>query len=74
MASAGSYRSSHELSTNLEPRVLQTAGELAFDRDLLSLVALHSDDGIIVTDGYRRTEWVNDAFTRLTGWKVVDLL
>ena len=74
MATARSYRPRHEVPTAAEPRVEQTGEDLAFDRDLLSLVALHSDDGIIVTDGYRRTQWVNDAFTRLTGWKLDDML
>jgi len=34
----------------------------------LALVASHTDDAVIITDAERRIEWVNEAFTRLTGY------
>jgi PAS domain S-box-containing protein len=34
----------------------------------LSLVANNTTNGVIITDRARRIEWVNDAFTRLTGY------
>ncbi|UWQ36947.1 PAS domain S-box protein [Leisingera aquaemixtae] len=34
----------------------------------LSLVAKHASDSIILTDGSRKILWVNDAFTRATGY------
>lgn len=34
----------------------------------LSLVASHTTNGVIITDRRRRIEWVNEAFTRLTGY------
>lgn len=34
----------------------------------LALVAAHTDDAVAITDARRRTEWVNQGFTRLTGF------
>ena len=45
---------------NLEARQKQTRR--------LSLVAKHANDSVIITDPERRILWVNDAFTRLTGY------
>ena len=38
----------------------------------LSLVAKHASDSIILTDAERRILWVNDAFTRTTGYLASD--
>ncbi|WP_281926256.1 PAS domain S-box protein [Methylocystis bryophila] len=35
----------------------------------LALVASRTDNAVIVTDATGRIEWVNDAFTRITGWR-----
>lgn len=37
-------------------------------RRLLAAVADRTDNAVVVTDLQRRIEWVNDAFTRLTGY------
>jgi two-component system, sensor histidine kinase and response regulator len=34
----------------------------------LALVARHTDNAVIITDAERRIEWVNEAFTRITGY------
>jgi PAS domain S-box-containing protein len=34
----------------------------------LALVARHTDNAVIITDAQRRIEWVNEAFTRITGY------
>jgi PAS domain S-box-containing protein len=34
----------------------------------LALVARHTDNAVIITDAHRRIEWVNEAFTRITGY------
>ncbi|MBO6897671.1 MAG: response regulator [Shimia sp.] len=38
----------------------------------LSLVARHANDSVIITDRERRIVWVNDAFTRITGFTFAD--
>ncbi len=38
----------------------------------LSLVARHANDSVIITDQERRIVWVNDAFTRITGFSFAD--
>ncbi|MFY9655374.1 MAG: PAS domain S-box protein [Methylocystis sp.] len=40
----------------------------------LALVASRTDNAVIVTDAVGRIEWVNDAFTRITGWPPEDVL
>ena len=39
----------------------------------LSLVASHTDNAVIITDADRRIEWVNEAFTRITGYTLDDV-
>jgi len=39
----------------------------------LSLVASHTDNAVIITDAEKRIEWVNDAFTRITGYELDDV-
>lgn len=41
---------------------------------LLSLVARGTDNGVIITDAQGRTEWVNEAFTKHTGYTLAELL
>lgn len=38
------------------------------DFERLSLLASHTDNAVIFTDAHRKITWVNDAFTRLTGY------
>ncbi len=38
----------------------------------LSLVARHANDSVIITDRQRRIVWVNDAFTRVTGFSFAE--
>lgn len=40
----------------------------------LSLVASYTDNLVIITDREGRTEWVNDAFVRRTGYALAELL
>ncbi|WP_317175427.1 PAS domain-containing sensor histidine kinase [Pontibacter cellulosilyticus] len=40
----------------------------------LSLVARHSTNGVIITNAARTVEWVNDSFTRLTGYTLEEAL
>ncbi|MEK8123107.1 MULTISPECIES: PAS domain-containing protein [unclassified Methylocystis] len=39
----------------------------------LALVASSTDNAVILTDGEMRFEWVNEAFTRMTGWSALDV-
>ncbi|MFN4265561.1 MAG: ATP-binding protein [Aquabacterium sp.] len=41
--------------------------------NLMALAAQNSDNAVIVTDRGARVEWVNDAFTRLTGYALREL-
>ncbi|HEY4651591.1 MAG TPA: PAS domain S-box protein [Pontibacter sp.] len=36
----------------------------------LSLVARHTTNGVIITDAERKIEWVNESFTKLTGYSL----
>ncbi|MBI5718518.1 MAG: PAS-domain containing protein [Burkholderiales bacterium] len=38
----------------------------------LALVASHTDDAVLITDPERRIEWVNESFTRLTGYTLAE--
>ncbi|MGA8169943.1 MAG: PAS domain S-box protein [Methylocystis sp.] len=40
----------------------------------LALVASRTDNAVIVTDAQGRVEWVNEGFTRITGWSLEDAL
>jgi len=39
----------------------------------LSLVASQSTNGVIITDVYGKVEWINDGFTRLTGYTLDEI-
>ncbi|WP_242917249.1 PAS domain-containing sensor histidine kinase [Pontibacter liquoris] len=39
----------------------------------LSLVASHTDNGVIITDAHGVTEWVNEGFTKMTGYTLADI-
>lgn len=39
----------------------------------LSLVASKTTNGVIITDKHRRIEWVNDGFTRLSGYQLQEV-
>ena len=41
---------------------------------LLALVARSTDNSMVITDAAGRTEWVNDAFTRHTGYALAEML
>lgn len=41
---------------------------------LLSLVANHTDNFVIITDASGRTRWVNRSFTDFTGYSIADLV
>ncbi|OYW31570.1 MAG: hypothetical protein B7Z47_00615, partial [Chthoniobacter sp. 12-60-6] len=40
----------------------------------LALVAARTDNAVIVTDAAGRIEWVNEGFTRMTGWLLNEVL
>jgi len=49
-------------------RHLRQQARQAADVQRLALVAERTHNVVIVTDAERRIDWVNEAFTRLTGW------
>ena len=42
--------------------------------ELLSLVARHTDNLVLITDSERRIDWVNDGFLRTTGYENDDVI
>ena len=46
--------------------------ELAAHLEPLSLVARHTHNMVVITDARRRVAWVNDAFSRLTGYTLAE--
>jgi len=40
---------------------------------LLSLVASQTTNGVIITDVYGKVEWINEGFTRLTGYSLEEM-
>ena len=40
---------------------------------LMALVARGTDNGVVITDAQGRTEWVNDAFTKQTGYSLAEV-
>ena len=59
------------LSLTDETLAIRTQDELrqtTREASRLALVARHMDDGVVITDEHGRIEWVNDAFTELTGY------
>ncbi|MBK8092283.1 MAG: PAS domain S-box protein [Verrucomicrobiaceae bacterium] len=40
----------------------------------LALVAARTDNAVVVTDAIGRIEWVNEGFTRMTGWQMEEVI
>ncbi|MBM3629233.1 MAG: PAS domain S-box protein, partial [Alphaproteobacteria bacterium] len=40
----------------------------------LALIAARTDNAVVLTDAAGRIEWVNDGFTRITGWRLDEVL
>jgi PAS domain S-box-containing protein len=40
----------------------------------LALLASRTDNAVIVTDAQGRIEWVNEGFTRITGWEMAEVI
>lgn len=59
-------RTQELLETNAR---LQTVAD---SNALLAMVAQHTIDGVIITDAVGRVEWVNEAFTRISGFTLDD--
>jgi PAS domain S-box-containing protein len=41
--------------------------------DLLSLVASQTDNGVVICDAEGRVEWLNDGFTRISGYRLPEV-
>lgn len=40
----------------------------------LSMIATKTKNGVVITDAFGRIEWVNDAFTQITGYEVSEVI
>lgn len=69
----------HESNASLERRVRERTEELAnanqglevasAEAQKLALVARYTDNAVVITDDNATIEWVNDGFTRITGFQ-----
>lgn len=59
-----SFKDFKNLTDSLEEEVKNRTSEL----ERLSMVASKTNNGIIITDSRGHAEWINDAFSRLTGY------
>ena len=61
---------------NVTDRVLATQQlELKTEEaEKLALVAQYTDNAVIITDDHARIEWINDAFTRQTGYELDEVI
>jgi PAS domain S-box-containing protein len=59
------------LQSNAQVKALRESEEQARK---LSMVAARTDNAVILTDGDGRIEWVNDGFTRLTGFALSEVI
>ncbi|MCC7367525.1 MAG: diguanylate cyclase [Chloroflexi bacterium] len=59
-----------ELNQSLEDRVRERTREA----QLLSLVARHTDNAVLITDGAHKVIWANAGFMRLTGFSLGEVL
>jgi PAS domain S-box-containing protein len=66
----------------LDGKVVRMAGTIiditdrvneSSEKELLALAASRTGTAIIVTDANQRIEWVNDAFTRLSGYELTEV-
>lgn len=74
----------HEANASLERRVKERTAELAeTNGDLeaaiakaekLALVARYTDNAVVITDENAIIEWVNDGFTRITGYQASEVI
>jgi len=56
-----------------QQRAQHLAASMTRDLSLLARVAEHTTNAIIITDKQRRITWVNEGFTRLTGYSLQDV-
>ncbi len=54
----------------LAQRITMDLREREAESRKLALVARHTDNAVVITDAARRIEWVNEAFTRITGYEL----
>lgn len=49
-------------------------GPLVVDVNRLAMIAKHTTNAVVLTDRNRRINWVNDGFTRLTGYRLEEVI
>ena len=60
-------------ATRLIRRQFQEQRALSEEAAKLALVASRTDNAVMIADAHWRPEWVNDAFTRITGYGLAEL-
>lgn len=57
----------------LERKKREELAEAYAEIEKLSVVASKTNSGVIILDAYGRTQWVNEAYTRITGYKLEEI-
>ena len=67
------YAEGHQSLADSAQRAREAAERTADEVRLLSLVAAHTDNAVIITDALGHVEWVNDGFERISGYTLDDV-
>ncbi|MEP3480481.1 MAG: PAS domain-containing protein [Fuerstiella sp.] len=66
-----------QLNAEFEQKVESRTRQIEIEKqkaERLALVARHTDNAVLMLDANGLTEWVNEAFTRITGYELAELL
>lgn len=64
---------SDEILVQAQYRLIEALAEAEVLNRRLAAVAAHTSNGVILTDANGLTQWVNDGFTRITGYSFADV-
>jgi PAS domain S-box-containing protein len=74
MARVDTHLALRELSVNLEAQIAARTAEIIAEKEKSETILRSVGDAIVMTDLEMRVEYVNEAFTNLTGYAVQDLI
>jgi PAS domain S-box-containing protein len=62
------------LDVTKQKEIEQQLSEITQRAEQLALVARYTDNGVVITDREARIEWANDAFSRITGYELCEVV